>query len=376
MAPLSQPDLVARIALSSYRNITLDAVRRFEGYGVSAPDFFEKSASTLASITGVRPDYFADSRRADAMSRALQERTFVEANGLRALYCTAADYPKRLAECDDAPAMLYSMGDVEVMNSLHSVAIVGTRHCTPYGADFTRRLVADLAERLDSLLIVSGLAYGVDICAHRAALESGVPTGAVLAHGLNTIYPADHRNDAQRIVREGGFLATEYMSSDTVHRGNFLARNRIVAGLADVTIVVESDVKGGAMATARIASAYNREVMAVPGRVNDTYSRGCNKLIANRTATILRDADDLIELMGWQERPRTGEQQELVFDTPAEYQPVIDLIKSNPAATINDLCLALNMPFAALSSLLFRMELDDFIVSLPGGRYGLPAKSR
>lgn len=369
-------DLTCRIALAGYRNITIDSARRFEAMGVTPHDFFTKPALTLASVTGVRPEYFADNRRAEAMEQARAERMFVECNSIAALYHTDATYPTRLAECDDAPAMLYVAGAAECLSARHSVAIVGTRYCTAYGADFTRRLVSDLAEGLDDLLVVSGLAYGVDVCAHRAALDSGVRTAAVLAHGLNTIYTAEHRQDAQRIIRQGGCLATEYTSHDRIHRGNFLARNRIIAALADVTVVVESDLRGGAMATARIASAYNREVMAVPGRVNDTYSRGCNQLIASRTASMVRDASDLIDLMGWMTKPKPGEQQELSFDTPEEYTPVINLLKKRPESTVNDLCASLGTPFASLSALLFRMELDDYIIALPGGRYTLPAKSR
>ena len=320
--------------------------------------------------------FFDDAKRAAALEAAVGERAFVESGSVKALYYSDEAFPQRLAQCTDGPAMLYVAGDPAAAAAPHSVAIVGTRHCTPYGADFTRRLVADLAARIDGLLIVSGLAYGVDICAHRAALEAGVPTGAVLAHGLNTVYPADHRADAQKIVRSGGFLATEYCSWSQIHRGNFLARNRIIAGLADVTVVVESDIKGGAMATARMAAGYDREVMALPGRVGDTYSRGCNELIASGGAALIREASDLIALMGWREKPAEGQQQELSFEIPASYRPVLDTLKARPEATVNDLCVALNLPFAHLSALLFKMELDDFIVALPGGRYALAARNR
>lgn len=196
-----------------------------------------------------------------------------------------------------------------------------------------------------------------------------------MAHGLNTIYPADHRSDAQRILADGGFIATEYSSKSIVHKGNFLARNRIVAGISDVTVVVESDFSGGAMSTARMASAYGREVMALPGRVNDTYSRGTNQLIASGVASLIRDAGDLIDMMNWPRRPADGVQQQLALDIPEDYVPVLDALKASPDATVNDLCLALAMPFPQLSSLLFRMELDDYVVALPGGRYAIPAKS-
>lgn len=355
------------IAFATYRNITVGTARRFADLGIGPREFIEGDASRLGAITGLRESYFDDSRRREALDAARKEAAFVEANGIKTALAHTDSYPMRLGECDDAPAMLFYMGDMDPKPG-HTVAIVGTRHCTGYGLDFTTRLVSDLAEAVEGLVIISGLAYGIDIAAHRTALKAGVPTGAVLAHGLNTLYPADHRNDARNIIKEGGFLATEYTSGSAIHRGNFLARNRIVAGMADVTVVVESDTKGGAMTTARIAGAYNREVMAAPGRATDQYSRGCNDLIARREASIIRDADDLIELMNWPKRSVPGEQQELPFLTP-EQCSVIDFLTSHPNATVNDLCAQTGLPVQHLTAILFDLEMDDRIVSLPGGRY-------
>ena len=368
--------LVSRIAFAGYRNINIETARRFEALGIDAEGFFSRSATALAAIAGVKSDFFDDSRRREALEAARHELDFVKSGHVHAIYHSDEVYPGRLAECSDAPAMFFVAGHPEVANARHVVAVVGTRHCTAYGGDFTRRLVAELAASLDGLLIVSGLAFGIDIAAHRAALEAGVPTAAILAHGLDTIYPADHRNEARRIITEGGFLGTEYRSTDRIHRGNFLARNRLIAGLADVTVVVESDLKGGAMATARLASAYSREVMALPGRVNDTYSRGCLELIASHTASIIREASDLIELMGWTTRPRAGEQKELTFEMPEYYRPVLELVREQPGITANELCATLGIPFARLSSMLFEMEIDDYILALPGGRYTLPSTAR
>ncbi len=247
---------------ASHRNINIETASNFAARGVSVCDFSTCPHSALAAITGIRSDYFSDEKR---VARHL---SFCKARGR--FYCRFASeacflYRPRLPDPHGRvwrrPQCFTWPETTRPRAPSCSVAIVGTRHCTPYGADFTRRLVSsELASTLDgSLLIVSGLAFGVDIAAHRAALEAGVPTAAVLAHGLNTIYiPADHRNEAKRIISDGGFLATEYRSSDRIHRGNFLARNRLIAALADVTVVVESDFKGGAMVTARIAAAYNR----------------------------------------------------------------------------------------------------------------------
>lgn len=361
--------LPERIAFASYRNITVGTARKFAAKGISAADFFKLPARTLAAICCVREEFFNDSRRQAALEAARVEATFVEENGVKVHFFDSPDFPVKLAECDDAPAMLYSFGKLEPQRR-HTVAIVGTRHCTPYGANVCSRLVEDLAANVDDLEIISGLAYGVDIAAHRAALAAGVPTGAVLAHGLNTIYPADHRDDARRIIREGGFILTEYSSAAPVHKGNFLARNRIVAGLADVTIVVESDIRGGAMTTARIAAAYNREVMAVPGRITDMYSRGCNHLLARREASPVRDAADIIELMGWKAREKEGEQKTLPLLSD-EQQDIADFLLQHPDAGVNDMCAHLGIPYPQLSSLLFQMELENIVAALPGGRYAL-----
>ena len=358
---------IYKIAFASYRNINVGTARRFIDLGIGPRDFFERDARTLSAITGLRESFFDNDRRRTTVDVAAKETAFISANNIKVSFIGDDNYPTRLSLCDDAPAMLFSLGNMPPQPS-HIVAIVGTRHCTQYGVDFTTRLVNELAERLDNLVVISGLAYGIDIAAHRAALAAGVDTGAVLAHGLNTIYPAEHRNDARRIVSDGGFLATEYMSEAQIHRGNFLARNRIVAAMADVTVVVESDLKGGAMSTAGIAAAYNREVMAAPGRATDRYSRGCNALIARCEASIIRDADDLIENMNWTARPAEGTQQELPFVSP-EQNMILDFIASHPMATINDLCAHTGLPVQYLASMLFEMEMSDMIVSLPGGRY-------
>ncbi len=367
-------ELIYRIAFATYRNVNYSTAARLQARHVTPEAFFTFPASTLASLTGLKSAVFADDRRREALEAARREADFVAANHIHAVFYTDPDYPARLAECSDAPAMLFMLGNVRT-DYRHVLSIVGTRHCTAYGLDFTRSLVEDIAARLDDVLIVSGLAYGIDIAAHKAAMASGIATGAVFAHGLNTVYPADHRDAARRILGEGGFLATEYRTCETIHRGNFLARNRIVAGLADATIVVESDERGGAMSTAAIAQAYNREVLAVPGRIYDPASRGCNKLLARRQASVIRSADDLIEVMGWTARPQEGTQQEFAFDLTPTQQTVVDFIRKNPQATVNDMCVALALPFADLGNILFELEMADVLVAIPGGRYGVIAKT-
>lgn len=369
----SHESLAARIAFASYRNITIGTARRFAARSIDARDFFALDSGALASLSGLRPDYFDASKREASLESARHEADFILSNNITPIYYTDPTFPRRLLECEDAPAMLYVVGKPNFEIN-HCVAVVGTRHATAYGADFTRHLVEDLASKLEGVLIISGLAYGIDIAAHRAAMSAEIPTAAVLAHGLNTIYPADHRDEAARVVRSGGFLVSEYRSDSKMHRGNFLARNRIVAGLADATVVVESDTKGGAMSTALIAGAYDREVFAVPGRVSDPYSRGTNDLIARQQAIILRDADDLIAALGWEPRSTEGTQHTLEFPLTEEQSRIVDFIQQNPSATVNDMCVALASPYSALSATLFQMEMEDLIISLPGGRYALPSK--
>lgn len=375
MNPLEQYEHdICRLAFASYRNINAEAAARFASKGITPEAFFSYDAAMLRSLTGVKKDFFDNDRRKAALDAARIELDFISSNRINSIYSGCETFPARLTDCSDAPAVLFALGNVPVRPK-HVISIVGTRHCTAYGVEFTRRLIKDLAETVDDLIVISGLAYGIDITAHRAALDAGVKTGAVLAHGLNTIYPAEHRNDAQRIVKNGGFLLTEYRSDAHIHKGNFLARNRIVAGLADATIIIESDIKGGAMTTANIASAYGRDVFALPGKVTDTYSRGCNALIANNTAAIIRDALDLTDAMRWQTRKKSAEQPQLPLLNDEQIR-VIDFLKDNPLSTINQMCVALNRPYATLTSILFALEMDGLLIAVPGGRYELTASAR
>lgn len=333
-------------------------------------DFFEMPEIRLRNALGPQFKYCDCTSRQTLLDRAREELRFVEDNNIRVFFCGDRDYPRRLRVCDDAPVCLYLLGDVDI-EAQHVISVVGTRNATTYGIETTRRLVHDLAAKLPSTLIISGLAYGIDVAAHRTALTAGVPTLGIVAHGLDTIYPADHRDVAARMVRGSGGIVSEYPSRTRIHRSNFLARNRIVAGLCDAIIVVESDIKGGALSTARIASLYGRTVFAVPGRINDIYSRGTNRLISNDTARILTDADSLISTMGWTPiSDNSAEESPRLFSVlPTEQQQILDFISENPSATVNDICSALGLTFPQAQDLLFRMEMADIIVSVPGGRF-------
>jgi DNA processing protein len=357
-----------KLAFSMIRGVNITTAAQLLAKVSNEENFFTANDNSLKALTLLHNNVTERSYRDSILQKAVTERAFTDGANIKRCYFTDEDYPRRLAECNDAPAMLYKLGKAN-LDSKHMIAIVGTRHATPYGMDFTTRLVQSLGETLDDVTIVSGLAYGIDVSAHKAALKFNIPTVGVMAQPLNTIYPADHRDIAARMISEGGALVTEYNTSDAIHKGNFLARNRIIAGLCDATIVIESDIKGGAMATARIANAYDREVFAAPGRVIDKYSHGCNHLIANQTANILTSVDDIIEVMGWKAKPKVGEQQELALEIPADQAEVLELIKQHPEFTVNDMVVKSGKTYSHLSDILFQLEMADLIISIPGGRY-------
>lgn len=365
-------ELLYQIAFSMLKglrgNTALELLRRVG----SAENFFKMRREELVITTGADSDLFSNAYRASLIEKAKNERIFVENNNVSVHFIGNQNYPKRLDRCEDAPTILYNLGKYE-FNHKYSVGIVGTRHMTSYGMDFTNNLVAELAEMIPGITIISGLAYGVDVTAHKAALNANTPTVAVMAHGLKTIYPSEHRSIAKRIIDAGGALATEYSSDSQIFRGNFLQRNRIIAGLSDAVVVIESDMRGGSMSTARIAALYNRDVFAMPGRTTDQYSRGTNHLISNNIACLITSAEDIIKQMGWQARPL--KEAPTLFSTLTEEQKqLLDFISSHPNATANEMCVQLGMSYASLSDRLFKLEMEDIIVSLPGGRYSISSK--
>ncbi|MCM1517887.1 MAG: DNA-processing protein DprA [Pseudoflavonifractor sp.] len=336
----------------------------------SEENFFKLPERELVSLVGFDSRLFSSDYRNEVLEKSRTEADFVARHDIRVLYYSDDSYPHRLTDCEDAPILLYVAGDCD-LNAAHIVSIVGTRHATPYGNDFTKRMVDGLADKIDSLVIISGLAYGIDVTAHVAALRAGVPTVAVLAHGLNTIYPSAHRNIAADIVHSGGALVTDYRSSDAIHRGNFIARNRIVAALSDCTIVAESAAKGGALITARLASGYCRDVFALPGRTSDRYSAGCNRLIASNTAALVENVDDVIAAMRWMPKADEGTQSEMFVELTPEEQIITDYLTGREDGQINTMCVQTGIPIARLMGLLIDMEFKGLILSYPGGKYRL-----
>lgn len=368
---MSCAPLVYRIAFASLKGVNRTLAGEILSRVGSEEDFFCATDSVLSSIMGVRSKIFESSYRENLLEKAKKEADFVAAHSITPYYFADPDYPARLDDCEDAPLMLYATGRCDLNKSV-TIGIVGTRHATPYGIDFTEKVVKALAEEVEEPpVIVSGLAFGIDIAAHKAALKYGLPTVGVLAHGLNTIYPAQHRQTAVNIIRSNGMLLTEYTSADAVHKGNFVARNRIVAGLCDCILVAESAMKGGALITAGLATDYNRDVFALPGRISDKYSAGCNKLIATNSAALISDPSDLIDAMGWQRKLQQSEQQNLFQALTPEEQAVVEYLTEKGEARVNQLSIALNISVGKLMALLIDMEFKGLLLSYPGAKYRL-----
>ena len=309
------------------------------------------------------------------LARAEQELVFAEKHGIQVLRLGKDGYPQRLAECPDAPIVLFYLGSSD-LNQRRIISIIGTRHCTSYGQDLIRRFVGDLRNLCPEVLIVSGLAYGVDICAHRQALANGYETVGVLAHGLDELYPPLHRDTATQMITHGGLL-TEYMSETTIDKRNFVRRNRIVAGMSDATILVESASKGGGLITTRIAQDYGRGVFAFPGSVGAIYSEGCNNLIRDNGAQLITSATDFTEFMGWQVDNRLalarqeGIERSCFPSLLPEEQLIVSELEKTGDLMLNTLAVKTNMSAGQLTALLFQLEMKGVVRPLAGGVYHL-----
>lgn len=326
------------------------------------PDASEKLVNGLRNID-------------EARARAEAELEFCQKHGIQPLPMNDEHYPARLRECDDAPLMLFYRGNAD-LNQQRVINIVGTRHCTAYGKDVISRFVRDLKALCPQLLIVSGLAYGVDINAHRAALENGYETVGVLAHGLDQIYPPRHRETAVKMISQGGLL-TEFFTQTNADKVNFVRRNRIVAGMSDACILVECAARGGGLITARLSRDYNRDVFAFPGRVGDEYSEGCNNLIHNNGAALITSAQDFVEAMGWitdaqlNEARQKGIERQLFPSLSPEEMQIVGALQKQNDQQINMLSVTSNLPVARLTAILFELELKGVVKVLAGGTYHL-----
>ena len=311
----------------------------------------------------------------EPLKRAEVELEFCRNNNIRVLCLGDDNYPKRLEDCADAPLVMYYKGNAN-LNQSRVINIIGTRHCTTYGADFIRRFIHDLKALCPEVLVVSGLAYGVDINAHQQALAVGYETVGVVAHGLDYLYPAAHKDVAREMVNHGGLL-TEFMTCTNADKGNFVRRNRIVAGMSDACILIESAAHGGGMITAGIAFDYGREVFALPGRVGDHFSEGCNNAIRENKAMLLTSVEDFVKAMGWEddalriEAQKKGIERQLFPDLSPEQQRIVDVLTKSNNLQLNQLSVKTGIPIGDITSILFQMEMMGVVKPMAGGNYHL-----
>jgi len=366
-------DLIYQIGITLVKGIgNITAKQIVENQGNVALLFTEKK-SVVERISGLSRRIIDEIHRPDVLNRAEKEIRFIEKAHITPLFITDSGYPNRLKECVDAPVMLYFRGNAD-LNAEKIISIVGTRHATAYGKEIVDQLLHDIRKVYPESLIISGLAYGIDIMVHRAALRENLATAGILAHGLDRIYPPIHRNTAVEMVDAGGLL-TDFISETNPDRQNFVKRNRIVAGISDCTLVVESASKGGALITAGIADSYNRDVFAFPGKICDNYSKGCNLLIKNKKAALVTSADDIFREMNWSDSPkseRTQAVQRLLFpELNSEEQKVMEILSKAGSMQLNLLAIELDSPVNQLSVILFELEMKGLVRCKPGGMYGL-----
>ena len=373
---MNQQEIISAIALTRISYFSLaEMLELFRRVG-SAQEIVAHSQH----IRDLLPD--ANDRLVQAFADISQAQRFAESEfqtcesmGIRPLVMGSDDYPSRLLECPDAPLVLYYQGAAS-LNQKRVVSIVGTRHSTTYGQDLIRRFMSDLRNLCPQVLVVSGLAYGIDICAHREALAQGYETVAVLAHGLDDLYPPRHRQTADAMLQRGG-LITEFPTGTRPDKMNFVRRNRIVAGMADATLLVESAIHGGGLITTRIANDYGRDVFAFPGAVGAPYSEGCNDLIRRQGAGLIISAQHFVEAMGWEtdaqlsEAQAHGIERQLFPELSADEQRVVALLQRQNDLQINVLSVQTGIGVGPLTALLFSLEMKGVVRTMAGGSYHL-----
>lgn len=329
----------------------------------SPSQIFQESTSNLLKIEGIGELVVQELQNNLYKEKAEKELDYILKNNISYTYFLDADYPENLKNCIDAPILIFHDGNLN-WNSQKIISIVGTRKITNYGRDFCNELISNLTSY--NPIIVSGYAYGVDICAHKAAIENNLQTIAVLAHGLDEMYPKVHKKYMRDVLDNGGFI-TEFWHNEQPMRENFLKRNRIVAGISKATIIVESAKKGGSLVTADIANSYNRDVFALSGRVTDTYSKGCNNLIKNNQAHLLSSAEDIIQMLNWDVQTQPAPvQQQLFIDLNENEQKIYDYLLENGKQLLDVIARNCAIPVYQLSSMLLQMELKGIIKPLPG----------
>jgi DNA processing protein len=361
-------NLLYQIALTLVPNIgDVRAKALLEKFG-DAEKIFKASKTSLENIEGIGTiaanaiKYFNDFAICEA------EISFIEKSKITPLFITDENYPKRLLNSYDSPTMLYYRGNAD-LNCSKIISIVGTRANSDYGKNICEKILEDLAA--ENVLVLSGLAFGIDSIAHKAALKNNLKTVGVMAHGLDKIYPAQNKTLAKEMLLQGGLL-TDFMSGTNPDRQNFPRRNRIVAGMCDALVVIESSAKGGSLITAELANGYNKDVFAVPGRVNDSRSEGCNFLIKNNKALLITCADDLMHIMNWKTTPKKAKQQrELFIELTADERIIIDILQQQEGIQIDELYFKSKLSSSAVAQALLMLEMQGVVASLPGKIYKL-----
>ena len=360
--------LINIIALTLIPGIGDVNAKKLIAYTGGVDSIFKEREATLLKIPGIGPVLAKSITNNRLFKRAEEELEFIQKHKIQTLFYLDENYPRRLKNIEDSPILMYYKGNTD-LNCSKIVGIVGTRKNTEYGKEMTEQIVNHY--KGTDTLILSGMAYGIDVAAHKAALINQIPTVGVLAHGLDRIYPSSHRSVAEKMISNGGLLC-DFMSGTIPDRENFPKRNRIVAGLSDALIVVEAAITGGALITAEIANSYNKDVFAVPGRVRDEFSEGCNRLIFANKASLITSGADVDYFMGWEESAvNKNTQTQLFINLNDEEQKIVSLLKEINESTIDVISIKAGMPMSKTASTLITLELNGVVKGLPGKRYKL-----
>lgn len=360
-------DLLYQIALTITPTIGDVHAKALVNHFGNAEDIFKAKKRDLEVIEGIGSVRAKSIKDFNDLEKAEEEIAFIEKYKITALFITDKKYPQRLLNCYDSPIILYYRGNAD-LNQSKIVAIVGTRNHNEYGKTVCEKFVEDIAS--ENILIVSGLAYGIDSIAHKAAIRNDLKTVAVLAHGLDRIYPSQNKSLAKEIIEQGGLL-TDFRSNTNPDKQNFPKRNRIVAGISDAIVVVETGIKGGSLITAELGNGYNKDVFAIPGRTNDTKSEGCNYLIKNNKACLITSAEDILENMGWKEfkRPSAKKQRELFIELSDDERTVVNILQHQDQIHIDEVYIKSGLSSSAVASALLTLEMQNVVSSLPGKMY-------
>ncbi|MCP4438878.1 MAG: DNA-protecting protein DprA [Aureispira sp.] len=363
----TQKELLYRIGLSFIPKLGNQTIKKLIDHFGSAQYIYEQANNQELVTAKIRKDWIKAISSRSTIDRATQEIEFINQYNIQALTYESPNYPQRLKNCYDAPFLLYYKGNTN-LNASRIVSIVGTRKPTSRGIMFCEQLIDNL--KTYDILIASGLAYGIDITAHKRCISNGMDTVGVVAHGLDQIYPAKHRKTAQQMVNQGGILS-EFTSEMAPLQSNFPMRNRIIAGMSDAVVVIETAKKGGSMITAYMANEYNKDVFAVPGRTEDPYSKGCNHLIKTHRAALLESAEDIAYIMGWQKKKDAGLQKKMFVQLSKTEQTIVNLLVGQDPVHMEDLIQQTQISTSKIATILLELELKSIVKALPGNYFRL-----